>query len=363
LADNPPGGEKGAAREIIATVGAMGDLDPFTRTGKDHRVLAHHVAGAKRLNPDLFFLPFSDHSFSRKNADLVQISFQRPGDDLGHLHGRAAGRIFFEAMVHLDDLDVVVVAGHTGGVGQDLENEVDAHAHVWRQDAGDLLGEVAGCGDLGIPIVEAIGPALPKGDVVIDFTEPSGSLGILPEVAKAKKAIVIGTTGFSKKDTDQIRDFSKQIPCVLSPNMSVGVNLIFKILADTARVTGDDYDVEIVEVHHRFKKDAPSGTAMKMAEVVAGALKRNLDEVGVFSRKGVIGERKKKEIGIQSLRAGDVVGEHTVIFAGPGERIEITHRAHSRDNFARGALLAARWIVGQPPGLYDMQDVLGLKNG
>jgi 4-hydroxy-tetrahydrodipicolinate reductase len=142
----------------------------------------------------------------------------------------------------------------------------------------------------------------------------------------------------------------------------VGVNLVFKILADAARVTGDDYDVEIVEVHHRFKKDAPSGTAIKMAQVVAEALKRDLDEVGVYARHGVIGERKKKEIGIQSLRAGDVVGEHTVIFAGPGERIEITHRAHSRDNFARGALIAARWIVGRPPGLYDMQDVLGLRN-
>ena len=226
---------------------------------------------------------------------------------------------------------------------------------------GRDAGEIAGCGHLGIPIVHPIDVALPLGDVVIDFTEPSGTMGILPEVARARKAIVIGTTGFSKKETDRIRDFAKRIPCVLSPNMSVGVNLIFKLLADAARVTGDDYDIEIVEVHHRFKKDAPSGTALKMAHVLAETLKRDLDKVGVYSRKGVIGERKKFEIGIQSLRAGDVVGEHTVIFAGPGERIEITHRAHSRDNFARGALLAARWIVGRPPGLYDMQDVLGLR--
>jgi len=265
----------------------------------------------------------------------------------------------------------VIVMGASGKMGgriitlmQDKATGLRLSAAVEKKGlpaVGRDAGEVAGCEPLGIPIVDAIGPALPKGDVVIDFTEPPGTLGILPEVARAGKPIVIGTTGFSNIETDRIRDFAKQIPCVLSPNMSVGVNLVFKILADTARVTGDDYDVEIVEVHHRHKKDAPSGTAMKMAEVVAGTLKRDLDEVGVFARKGLIGERKKKEIGIQSLRAGDVVGEHTVIFAGPGERIEIIHRAHSRDNFARGALLAARWIAGRPPGLYDMQDVLGLR--
>jgi 4-hydroxy-tetrahydrodipicolinate reductase len=226
---------------------------------------------------------------------------------------------------------------------------------------GRDAGEVAGCGPLGIPIVASFEKVLPLGDVVIDFTEPAGTLGILPDLAQARKAIVIGTTGFSKKEIDRIRESARQIPCVLSPNMSVGVNLVFKLLADAARVTRDDYDVEIVEIHHRFKKDAPSGTALKMAQVVADALKRDLEEVGVYARKGVIGERKKSEIGIQSLRAGDVVGEHTVLFAGPGERIEITHRATSRDNFARGALLAARWIVGRPPGLYDMMDVLGLK--
>ena len=265
----------------------------------------------------------------------------------------------------------VIVMGASGKMGgrvislmQDKSAGLQLSTAIEKKELpaiGRDAGEIAGCGHLGIPIGHAIGPALPKGDVVIDFTEPSGTLGILPEVAKAKKAIVIGTTGFSPKETVRIRDFAKQIPCVLSPNMSVGVNLVFKILADTARVTGDDYDVEIVELHHRFKKDAPSGTAMKMAEVIAGTLNRDLDKVGVFARKGVIGERKKKEIGIQSLRGGDVVGEHTVIFAGPGERIEITHRAHSRDNFARGALLAARWIAGRPPGLYNMQDVLGLK--
>jgi len=265
----------------------------------------------------------------------------------------------------------VIVMGASGKMGsrvialmRDKANGLQLSAAVEKYGlpaVGRDAGDVAGCGPMGISIGHAIGPALPKGDVVIDFTEPSGTIGILPEVAEAGKAIVIGTTGFSNTEMGQIRDFAKQIPCVLSPNMSVGVNLVFKILADTARVTGDDYDVEIVEVHHRLKKDAPSGTAMKMAEVVAGTLKRDLDRVGVFGRKGMIGERKPNEIGIQSVRAGDVVGEHTVIFAGPGERIEITHRAHSRDNFARGALVAARWVSDRPPGLYDMQDVLGLR--
>jgi 4-hydroxy-tetrahydrodipicolinate reductase len=153
----------------------------------------------------------------------------------------------------------------------------------------------------------------------------------------------------------------QKVPCVLSPNMSIGVNLCFKVLAEIAKTIGDDYDMEIVEAHHRMKKDAPSGTAMKMAQVIAQAVNRNLDEVGVYARKGMIGERTKKEIGIQTLRAGDIVGEHTVLFAGKGERIELTHRAHSRDTFAAGAVRAAKWVVGKKPGLYDMMDVLGLK--
>ena len=143
--------------------------------------------------------------------------------------------------------------------------------------------------------------------------------------------------------------------------MSVGVNLMFKVVADIARVLGDGYDVEIVEAHHRLKKDAPSGTAMKLAQVIAHALGRDLDKVGVYARHGIIGERTEREIGIQTVRAGDIVGEHTVLFGGIGERLEIIHRAHSRDNFARGAVRAAQWIVAQPAGLYDMQDVLGLK--
>ncbi len=173
--------------------------------------------------------------------------------------------------------------------------------------------------------------------------------------------MVIGTTGFSKDQIEVLRSLSGEIPLVMAPNMSVGVNLLFKVLKDVARVLGDDYDIEIIEAHHRMKKDAPSGTALKMAQVIADALQRNLDEVGVYARKGIIGERTKQEIGIQTVRAGDIVGEHTVLFGGLGERIEITHKASSRDTFARGALRAAMWVADRKPGLYDMQDVLGLK--
>ena len=173
--------------------------------------------------------------------------------------------------------------------------------------------------------------------------------------------MVIGTTGFSKEDLKEIEILTKTIPCVLASNMSLGVNLLLKVLQDVARVLGDDYDIEIVESHHRLKKDAPSGTALKMAQVIADAVNRNLEEVAVYSRKGIIGQRTKKEIGIQTIRAGDIVGDHTVLFGGLGERIEITHKASSRDTFARGALKAALWLKGKPSGLYDMQDVLGLR--
>jgi 4-hydroxy-tetrahydrodipicolinate reductase len=234
--------------------------------------------------------------------------------------------------------------------------EREGHASVGRD-----AGESAGSGHLGVPVSADFESAVGPADVLIDFTEPSGAMRRIEAAARKGKAVVIGTTGFSEEQLSRIRALSKDIPCVLSPNMSVGVNILFKLLGDVARVTGEDYDVEIVEMHHRHKKDAPSGTAMKMARILAEALKRDLNSAGVYGRHGMVGERKKEEIGIQSLRGGDVVGDHTVIFAGPGERIELTHKAQSRDNFARGALIAARWAVGRQPGLYDMQDVLGFR--
>ncbi len=226
---------------------------------------------------------------------------------------------------------------------------------------GKDIGPLTGIGESSVKVSDSLEAIIDKADVVIDFTAPSAALQNLEIVSRHSKAMVIGTTGFSKDEIDTIRRFAGKIPVVLAPNMSVGVNLLFKVLQDVARVLGDDYDIEIIEAHHRLKKDAPSGTALKMAQVIAEAVNRNLEEVGVYARKGIIGERSRKEIGIQTVRAGDIVGEHTVLFGGLGERIEITHKASSRDTFARGALKAALWIAARKPGLYDMQDVLGLK--
>jgi 4-hydroxy-tetrahydrodipicolinate reductase len=226
---------------------------------------------------------------------------------------------------------------------------------------GRDVGEVVGLPGKNIKIAGSLGEVLPLGDVLIDFTHPEISLEHLKLAAPAGKAVVIGTTGFSPAQMEEITKLTQKARVVLAPNMSVGVNLMFKVVADIARILSTGYDVEIVEAHHRLKKDAPSGTAMKLAQVIAGSLQRDLDQVGVYERKGMIGQRTDAEIGIQTLRAGDIVGEHTVMFGGIGERLEIIHRAHNRDNFARGAVRAAQWIVSQPQGLYDMQDVLGLK--
>ena len=226
---------------------------------------------------------------------------------------------------------------------------------------GKDAGEVAASGRLNLPITHSLDLNEKKADVIVDFTEPESTMNHLEEAVRSKVPIVIGTTGLNEDQQKRLRTMAHEIPCVQSPNMSVGVNLMFKVLAQIAKITRDDYDVEIIEMHHRFKKDAPSGTAVKMSQILAETLRRDLGEVGVYSRHGIIGERKKKEIGIQTLRGGDVVGEHTVIFAGIGERIEITHRAQSREPFARGALVAARWVSSKKPGLYDMQDVLGLR--
>jgi 4-hydroxy-tetrahydrodipicolinate reductase len=172
--------------------------------------------------------------------------------------------------------------------------------------------------------------------------------------------MVIGTTGVSGGMLDEVSALARKIRCVMAPNMSVGVNVMFRIAEEMSRVLGKDYDMEILEVHHRLKKDAPSGTAVRLAQILADTTGRDLEEVGVYERKGMIGERTNEEIGIQTWRAGDITGEHTVMFGGIGERLELIHRAHNRDNFARGALKAAAWVVKQPLGLYDMQDVLGL---
>ena len=228
--------------------------------------------------------------------------------------------------------------------------------------AGSDIGEQLGLKTRGVTLSDSLESCIGSGDVVIDFTHHDAAEKNLETAAAHKKAIVIGTTGLSSEEMEAVARLASQTRCVFAPNMSVGVNVMLKVLDSVATILGDDYDVEILEAHHNLKKDAPSGTAVKMSQVIAAALDRNIEEVGVYERKGMIGARTKQEIGIQTLRAGDIVGEHTVIFGGQGERMEFIHRAHNRDNFARGALRAARWIVNQPKGLYDMQDVLGLKD-
>jgi 4-hydroxy-tetrahydrodipicolinate reductase len=199
-------------------------------------------------------------------------------------------------------------------------------------------------------------------DVLVDFTSPEATLSHLELCRAQGKAIVIGTTGFSSEQKLVITEFSKEMPVVFAPNMSVGVNLCLQLLRKAAAVLGDEVDIEIYEAHHRFKKDAPSGTALAMGEVIAETLGRDLDDVAVYGREGVEPERDRKTIGFATVRAGDIVGDHTVTFASLGERVEITHKASSRMTFANGAVRAAAWLAGKPPGLYTMQDVLDLHN-
>lgn len=224
------------------------------------------------------------------------------------------------------------------------------------------LGESLGLGKMGLSIASDLKEVIDRGEVIIDFTFHTASMEHLRLASGCGKPIVIGSTGFTSEEMKEVTTLCQTVPCVLAPSMSVGVNVLFKMVGDVAKALGEGFDIEILEVHHKMKKDAPSGTAMKLAQVLAQARSQDLEKVAVYERKGIIGERKPEEIGIQTFRAGDIIGEHTVLFGGMGERIEITHRAHSRDTFARGALRAVRWIMDQKNGLYDMHDVLGLKS-
>jgi 4-hydroxy-tetrahydrodipicolinate reductase len=263
----------------------------------------------------------------------------------------------------------LVVAGAAGRMGSrivalardtpDVRVVAALEAAAHRALGGDA-GELAGVPRLGVELSSDAARVITAGRVLVEFSVPEATLEHLRLVAAAGARAVIGTTGFSAAQREEIGALGRRAPIMLAPNMSVAVTLAFKLLPLMARALGDDYDVEITEIHHRFKKDAPSGTAMYMAEVVAEALGRDLGKIGVYGRQGLPGERTAKEIAVMSLRSGDVVGEHTVSFGTLGERLELTHRAHSRDTFARGALRAVRWIVRQPPGLYSMADVLGL---
>ena len=275
--------------------------------------------------------------------------------------------LFAEKEVTMVRIAVAGAAGRMGSRITALSREYDglqlagAFERKGHKDTGKDIGIITGIGDTGVKLADSPEAVIDNVDLLISFTTVEASLEHLRLASSKGKAMVIGTTGFTKDNLKEVAELTKKVPCVMASNMSMGVNLLLKVLQDIARVLGDGYDIEIVEAHHRMKKDAPSGTALKMAQVIADALNRNLDDVAVYARKGIIGERKPKEIGIQTIRAGDIVGEHTVMFGGLGERIEVIHKVSSRDTFARGALRAALWVYGKPAGLYDMQDVLGLK--
>ena len=230
-----------------------------------------------------------------------------------------------------------------------------------HEDLGRDLGNLAGCGRLNLTLSDGFGKACQGADVLIDFTAPEATLKNAQLAADQGLALVIGTTGFDPDQTARLKRLGKKSAIVLAPNMSVGLNVLLKIVAEASRILGPAYDLEICEAHHKMKVDAPSGTALALAEAVAAGRNLDLDKVGVFERSGRVGPRKKDEIGVQSIRAGDIVGEHTVMMAGPGERLEFVHRCHSRSTFAQGAVRAALWVAKQAPGLYDMSDVLGLK--
>ena len=223
-------------------------------------------------------------------------------------------------------------------------------------DAGELLG----LGPMNIPLVGDLAQSVNQFDILIDFTQPEASMENLSVCVQHHRGMIIGTTGFNPAQIQQIEAAAETIPIVFAPNMSVGVNLCLKLLDTAARIMNDDIDIEIIEAHHRHKLDAPSGTALAMGQVIAKALGRDLDDCAVYGRQGRTAERERKTIGFETIRAGDIVGEHTVMFAGIGERIEISHKASSRMTFAKGAVRAATWLHGRPAGLFDMQDVLGL---
>lgn len=221
-------------------------------------------------------------------------------------------------------------------------------------------GEVAGIGKTGILITDDISDVTDQIDVVIDFTFAASVTANIKKCVAANIKMVIGTTGLTTEDYEQIEFAAKKVAIVYAPNMSIGVNLCLKLLEMAASVIGDDSDIEVIEAHHRHKKDAPSGTAIRMGEVVAHTLGRNLKNCAVYGREGITGERDKKTIGFETIRAGDIVGDHTVMFATEGERVEITHKASSRKTFANGAVRAAEWLANKDKGLFDMQDVLNL---
>ncbi len=263
----------------------------------------------------------------------------------------------------------IAIVGASGRMGLSLVKAVNqsddmeltaAIARAGSPSIGKDAGELAGIGAAGVFVSDDLQEVISQLDVLIDFTRPDISMDYIEQCRKNRKKMVIGTTGYSDIQKANIAEAAKDTAIVLAPNMSVGVNLSLKLLEMTAKVMGDYTDIEIIEAHHRHKVDAPSGTALRMGEVIAKSLGRNLKDCAVYGREGITGERDRKSIGFATIRAGDIVGEHTVMFADEGERVEITHKATSRMTFANGAVRAALWLKSKEQGLFDMQDVLGL---
>ena len=264
----------------------------------------------------------------------------------------------------------IAVCGAAGQMGKAIlqvcaqTDEVAAIAAIEQVDSEKLgmdSGEVAGLGNNHVQIISDLGTVINAFDVLIDFTSPDATIRNIETCRLAGKRMVVGTTGFNDEHRDIIQSAASDIAIVFAPNMSIGVNLCFKLTQLAAEVFGDSVDIEIIEAHHNQKKDAPSGTAIRLGEIVANVLNRRLSDCAVYGREGDSGPRDRKTIGFETIRAGDIVGDHTVMFVAAGERVEITHRATSRKTFASGAILASRWLMGRDSGLYDMQDVLNLR--
>ena len=249
----------------------------------------------------------------------------------------------------------LIVQGVTRQEDMQLVGAIEFHAHP---QVGEDAGEISGVGSLGVPVSGDLSEIVNDSDVVIEFTKPEATIENLRTVIEANRAMVIGTTGFTDNELSNVQALAAKIRCVMAPNMSVGVNVMFQAIQLVAKALGADYDVEVIEAHHNQKADAPSGTAIRIAEILSDALDRNLPDAGVYGRHGIVGKRPKKEIGIHAVRGGDIAGDHTVLFAGMGERIEIVHRAQTAEAFARGAVRAARWVVDAPQGLHDIGEVL-----
>jgi 4-hydroxy-tetrahydrodipicolinate reductase len=257
--------------------------------------------------------------------------------------GGRMGRTLIETALRSGDLELAAAVEAPG-------------SPLIGKDAGELVGLPC-----GVKIAAEFADRVARGDCLIDFTRPEGTLSYLEQCLRKGVSMVVGTTGFSGQQNERIASAAKKIPIVLAPNMSAGVNLAFRLAETAARTLGGGYDVEIIEAHHRHKIDAPSGTALKFGDLIARALGRDLGRDAVHGRKGEIGERDSRAIGFHAIRGGDIVGDHTVLFAGEGERLEITVRSSSRATYALGALRAARFLANKESGLYDMQDVLGLR--